>query len=156
MMKSYSELIRLPTFEERFAYLKIAGIVGEDTFGYDRYLNQDFYRSSEWRSFRDQIIVRDNGCDMGLSDYPILDFVRKVDSRSQIVYKSKVIIHHINPLTKEDILFHTNLLFDPENVICVSDRTHKAIHYGDLDSAKPNTFVERTPFDTCPWKKGAV
>lgn len=156
MMKSYSELIRLPTFEERFAYLKIAGIVGEDTFGYDRYLNQDFYRSSEWRSFRDQIIVRDNGCDMGLSDYPILDFVRKVDSRSQIVYKSKVIIHHINPLTKEDILFHTNLLFDPENVICVSDRTHKAIHYGDLDSAKPKTFVERTPFDTCPWKKGAV
>lgn len=156
MMKSYSELIRLPTFEERFAYLKIAGIVGEDTFGYDRYLNQDFYRSSEWRSFRDQIIVRDNGCDMGLSDYPILDFVRKVDSRSQIVYKSKVIIHHINPLTKEDILLHTNLLFDPENVICVSDRTHKAIHYGDLDSAKPKTFVERTPFDTCPWKKGAV
>lgn len=155
-MKSYSELIRLPSFEERFAYLKIAGIVGEDTFGYDRYLNQDFYRSSEWRSFRDQIIVRDNGCDMGLSDYPILDFVRKVDSRSQIVYKSKVIIHHINPLTKEDILLHTNLLFDPENVICVSDRTHKAIHYGDLDSAKPKTFVERIPFDTCPWKKGAV
>lgn len=155
MIRSYSELIRLPTFAERFEYLRLSGRVGEDTFGYDRFLNQDFYQGSEWRAFRDSIIVRDNGCDMGLDDYPITDYVRKIDSNSQIVYKSKIIVHHINPLTKEDILSHSSSLFDPENVICVSDRTHKAIHYGDLNSAKPKIFVERTPFDTCPWKKGA-
>lgn len=155
IIRTYSELIRLPTFEERFNYLRLSGRVGEDTFGYDRFLNQDFYRSAEWRAFRDSIIVRDNGCDMGLADYPITDYICKVDSKSQIIYKAKITIHHINPLTKEDILGHTSALFDPENVICVSDKTHKAIHYGDLNSAKLKTFVERTPFDTCPWKKGA-
>ena len=138
MTKTYSELIRFSTFEDRFNYLKIAGRVGEDTFGYDRFLNQDFYRSAEWKKFRDEIVVRDHGCDMGLED----------------IYKVKIIIHHINPLRKEDILGHTSLLFDPENVICVSDKTHKAIHYGSLNSALPPIFAERTPFDTCPWKKG--
>lgn len=156
MIKTYSELIRLSTFEERFAYLKIAGRVGEDTFGYDRFLNQDFYQSTEWRNFRDRIIVRDGGCDMGLSDYPITDYIRKIDSRSNIIYKARIIIHHINPITKDDILCHSDCLFDPENVICVSDRTHKAIHYGDLNTAKPKEFVERSPNDTCPWKKGAM
>lgn len=154
MIKTYSELIRLSTFEDRFNYLKIAGCVGQDTFGYDRFLNQNFYRSKEWKAFRDQIIVRDNGCDMGLEDYPITDLTYRIDANSKIVYKVKIIIHHINPLTKNDILNHTNSLFDPENVICVSDKTHKAIHYGSLETAKPASFLERTPFDTCPWKKG--
>lgn len=156
MTKTYSELIRLSTFEERFNYLKIAGRVGEDTFGYDRFLNQDFYRSAEWKSFRDRIIIRDNGCDMGLNDYPITDLTYRLDANSKIIYKVKIIVHHINPLRKEDILGHTSLLFDPENVICVSDKTHKAIHYGSLESAKPASFSERTPFDTCPWKKGVT
>lgn len=151
MIRRYSELIQYSTFDDRFNYLKLWGKVGADTFGFDRYLNQDFYRSSEWRRFRDSIIVRDGGCDMGLLDYPITDwFIKK-----GIAIRPKIIIHHLNPLTKDDILQHTDALFDPENVICVSDRTHKAIHYGDLDSAKPKEFVERTPFDTCPWRKGA-
>lgn len=152
MIRRYSELIRYATFDDRFNYLKLWGKVGVDTFGFDRYLNQDFYRSSEWRRFRDQIIVRDGGCDLGLAECPITDWI----IRDGIAIRPKVIIHHLNPLTKEDILQHTDALFDPENVICVSDRTHKAIHYGDLDLAKPKEFVERTPFDTCPWRKGVI
>ena len=151
-MKRYSELIRYSSFEDRFNYLKLSGRVGEDTFGFDRYLNQDFYQSSEWRRFRDSIIVRDEGCDMGLRDFPITDWI----IRNGITSRPKIIIHHINPLTKDDIICHSDSLLDPENVICVSDRTHKAIHYGDLELAKPKEFVERTPFDTCPWRKGAM
>lgn len=151
-MKRYSELIRYSSFEDRFNYLKLSGRVGEDTFGFDRYLNQDFYQSSEWRRFRDSIIVRDEGCDMGLRDFPITDWI----IRNGITIRPKIIIHHINPLTKDDIICHSDSLLDPENVICVSDRTHKAIHYGDLEFAKPKEFVERTPFDTCPWRKGAM
>lgn len=150
--KRYSELIRIASFDDRFNYLKVWGKVGGDTFGFDRYLNQDFYQSVEWRRFRDSIIVRDGGCDMALEDYPITDWI----IRSGAAIRPRIIIHHLNPLTKEDILGHTDALFDPENVVCVSYRTHNAIHYGDLESAKPKTFAERTPFDTCPWKKGAI
>lgn len=150
-MKRYSELIQYSSFDDRFNYLKLSGRIGEDTFGFDRYLNQDFYQSSEWRRFRDKIIIRDEGCEMGLRDFPITDWI----IRNGIIIRPKIIVHHINPLSKDDILAHSDLLFDPENVICVSDLTHKAIHYGDLELAKPKEFRERTPFDTCPWRKGA-
>ena len=114
-MKSYSELVRLSTYEDRLSYLKENGLVGEDTFGFDRYLNQNLYKSTEWQRARNYVILRDNGCDVGLDDYPI---------------PSKVYVHHINPIAKEDILNHADCLFDPENLICVSHETHNLIHYG--------------------------
>ena len=137
-MKSYSEMCRGGTFEERLKYLQLHGEVGKDTFGFDRYLNQDFYRSAEWRQFRNRIIVRDGGCDLGCKDHPILD----VTASSGRKTPARITIHHINPLTKEDILEHREALFDPENVISVSDATHRAIHYGD-DSALRPTYEER-------------
>lgn len=133
--RCYSELILLPTFEERFEYLKLSGNVGTTTFGYDRYLNQVLYRSKKWRSFRNSILIRDEGCDLGLPDYPI----RKI-----------VIVHHMNPLTPEDVENERGCIFDPENVICVSHYTHEAIHYGDK-SLLPVVPPERTPGDTCLW-----
>lgn len=147
-MKSYSEMCRCGTFEERLKYLQLHGTVGKDTFGFDRYLNQDFYRSKEWRQFRDRIIVRDGGCDLGCKDHPIAD----ITASGGKVSRARITIHHINPLTKEDILEHREALFDPENVISVSDATHKAIHYGDESALKP-TYEERRPGDTCPWRK---
>lgn len=131
-MKSYSELCRLGTFEDRLGYLQLHGEVGKDTFGFDRYLNQDFYRSKEWRQFRDRIIVRDGGCDLGCKDHPIADIAVSGGKMS----RARITIHHINPLTKEDILEHREALFDPENVISVSDATHKTIHYGTGDGPK--------------------
>lgn len=136
MMKSYSELIRIPSFEERFRYLKINGIVGEETFGCDRYLNQIFYKSEEWKRIRRRVIIRDNGCDLAWEEYEI---------------KGIIIIHHINPITKEDILNRSSKLFDLENLICTSVNTHKAIHYGN-EEMLPKKIVERTMNDTCPWK----
>lgn len=136
MMKSYSELIRIPSFEERFRYLKINGIVGEETFGCDRYLNQIFYKSEEWKRIRRRVIIRDNGCDLAWEEYEI---------------KGIIIIHHINPITKEDILNRSSKLFDLENLICTSINTHKAIHYGN-EEMLPKKIVERTMNDTCPWK----
>lgn len=136
MMKSYSELIRIPSFEERFRYLKINGIVGEETFGCDRYLNQIFYKSEEWKRIRRRVIIRDNGCDLAWKEYEI---------------KGIIIIHHINPITKEDILNKSSKLFDLENLICTSVNTHKAIHYGN-EEMLPKKIVERTMNDTCPWK----
>ena len=135
-IKSYSELMLIPTFIERYRYLRIGGTIGEETFGFDRYLNQKFYTSDEWRNFRRDIIVRDMGCDIGIDDREI---------------QGRIIIHHINPITINDILRRSEKLLDPENVICVSDITHKAIHYGDesLLIAEP---IERSAFDTCPWK----
>lgn len=135
--KSYSELIRLPTFLERYRYLKIGGRIGEDTFGYDRYLNQTLYRSVEWKRFRREIIVRDEGCDLGCEGYEI--------------YRN-ILVHHINPITIDDVLNRDLKIFDPENVICVSHNTHNAIHYGgeNLLITEP---VIRKPNDTCPWKK---
>lgn len=136
MMKSYSELIRIPSFEERFQYLRINGIVGEETFGCDRYLNQIFYKSEEWKRIRRRVIIRDNGCDLAWDEYEI---------------KGIIIIHHINPITKEDILDRSSKLFDLENLICTSVNTHKAIHYGN-EEMLPKKIVERTMNDTCPWK----
>lgn len=137
MNKTHSELIRLPTFLERYRYLKIGGRVGEDTFGYDRYLNQILYRSIEWKNFRREIIVRDNGCDLGCEGYEIY---------------GKVLVHHINPITIREIHNRDRKIFDPENVICVSHNTHNAIHYGDETLLITEPIV-RAPNDTCPWKR---
>lgn len=136
LLKSYRNLILLPTLEERYNYLKLTGQVGEATFGFDRYLNQEFYTSREWRQFRYKMIARDEGCDMGLLDYPI---------------GGRVILHHINPLSIEDFENSSDLLFDPDNVICVSEATHNAIHFGDA-SLLPADPILRTPNDTIPWR----
>ena len=135
-IRTYSELIRLPTFEERFDYLRLDGVVGKDTFGFDRYLNQQFYRSSEWRRVRDQVILRDCGCDLGIEGYEI---------------PSRVLIHHMNPISIEDLQSMSDLLMNPEYLICVSHRTHNAIHYGD-ESVIVTTPIERSQNDTCPWR----
>lgn len=136
IIRTYSELIQLKTFEERFEYLKLDGTVGESTFGFDRYLNQMFYTSIEWRNFRRDIILRDNGCDLAISG---LDIV------------GKIFIHHLNPLTKEDILNRTEYLMNPEFVVCASKLTHDAIHYGD-SNLLPKGPIERKRNDTCPWR----
>lgn len=134
--KTYSELIRLSTFEDRFRYLMIRGSVGKDTFGADRYFNQKFYKSGEWRRIRDQVITRDLGCDLGIKGREIF---------------GQIIVHHMNPFLMEDLAGDNAMdLLDPEYLICVSDSTHKAIHYGD-ESFLPEIFVERRPNDTCPW-----
>lgn len=134
MIRTYSELIRLPTFKERFDYLSIKGAVGKETFGYDRYLNQRFYTSKEWQQLRTNVIARDLGCDLGLSGYEI---------------GGKIIVHHMNPILPGDIIHSSEYLMDPEYLICVSAATHNAIHYGEDIVESP---VERTKNDTCPWK----
>lgn len=136
MSRSYSELVRLQTFEERFDYLKFSAKVGEKTFGYERYLNQMFYGTPEWRAFRREAIIRDNGCDLGLEGYDIPD---------------RIEVHHINPITAEMIENNDPCLMDLENVICTSSRTHKAIHYGNKNLL-PKLPIERRPNDTCPWR----
>ena len=133
----YSDLIQLPTFIQRYRYLKIGGIVGEETFGYDRYLNQILYRSPEWKRFRRDIIIRDEACDLACEGYEIV---------------GKILIHHINPITVRDIEMRDPKIFDPENVISVTLNTHNAIHYGD-ESLLITEPLERTPYDTCPWKR---
>lgn len=135
-LRTYSELVTLPTFEERFRYLKLDGEVGKETFGFDRYLNQLFYKSPEWKSVRNQIIIRDGGCDLGIQGREIY---------------GRILIHHMNSLTVDNILKRSDLLLNPEYLICTIKRTHDAIHYGDemLLMAEP---VERTKNDTCPWK----
>ena len=135
-IKTYSELILLPTFEERFRYLKLNGRIGEETFGLDRYLNQIFYTSDEWRKVRRDVIVRDNGCDLGVLDREIHGLIT---------------VHHLNPISVEDILNRTEILLNPEYLICVSDLTHKAIHYGD-ERLLITAPVERRPNDMCPWR----
>lgn len=135
-IKTYSELILLPTFEERFEYLKLRGSVGRDTFGHDRYLNQIFYTSKEWKRLRDEIIIRDNGCDLGIEGREI---------------GGKIYIHHLNPLGANDILTRSEYLMNPEYLICVSFETHNAIHYGDINLL-PRDPIERKPNDTCPWR----
>lgn len=136
-IKTYSELISLPTFKERFEYLKIGGLIGEETFGYDRYLNQILYRSDEWRKFRRDIIIRDDGKDLACEDYEV---------------GLRAIVHHINPITVEDVLNRDPKIFDPENVITTSLNTHNAIHYGD-ESLLILEPIERSMNDTCPWKR---
>lgn len=139
--KCYSSLILLPTFEERFYYLKLDGFVGSETFGSARYINQDFYRGKIWRDFRHHIIVRDNGCDLAHKDHPF------TNSKSDVVH-----IHHINPLTLEELMDDFLHALDEENVILTSSETHRAIHYGSSDYLKTFEFATRTPNDTCPWK----
>ena len=134
--RRYSELKALKTFQERFNYLKLNSSVGLDTFGFDRYLNQSFYRSLEWKRLRDEIIIRDNGCDLGLPGYEIFD---------------KIYIHHMNPISQSDILDRSPILMDPEYLICVSRRTHNALHYGTKDIL-PMEPIVRSRNDTCPWK----
>ena len=136
-IRTYSELSKIPGYEDRFEYLKLQGFVGEETFGYDRYLNQDFYRSREWKRLRDYIITRDMGCDMGVDGWEIA---------------GRIVIHHMNPVEAIDIIHSSDYLLDPEFLICVSHNTHNAIHYGDK-SLLILPPVERTKNDTCPWKK---
>lgn len=136
-IKTYSEAISIQTYLERFRYLQIGGKIGDETFGYDRYLNQTLYRTAEWKRFRREIIVRDNGCDLACDGYEIV---------------GNVLVHHINPITVKDIVRRDPKIFDPENVICVSLNTHNAIHYGD-ESLLMLGPIERTKNDTCPWKR---
>jgi len=135
MVRTFTELQKLKSFDERFEYLRLNGSVGRSTFGFDRYLNQILYRSRRWSRIRDKVIIRDNGCDLGLEDYPIIDHI---------------VIHHMNPIRIKDIEENDNRIFDPEFLICVSYRTHQAIHYGDK-SLLPSIPIERRPNDTSPW-----
>jgi len=140
MIRSYSEMSNLTTFKDRFDYCKIGNGVCDQTFGYERYLNQVFYRSLEWKQIRQQVILRDDGCDLGCKDHPI---------------SGTIIIHHLNPLTVDDITGNTDYLMNPEYLVCVSMQTHNAIHYGVEDSVTlSREYIPRTPNDTCPWEKG--
>ena len=141
MVKTYSELIKLNTLEERYEYLKISSMIGIETFGHDRYLNQMFYSSDIWKEFRSRIILRDNGCELGLEGYEI---------------GGKIYIHHLNPICVEDVLEKRPCILDPDNAVCVSLDMHNAIHYGkdfSLLNLTKYSFNQRTPNDTCPWKK---
>lgn len=135
MIKTYSELRRIESFEDRFRYLALRGEVGRSTFGFDRYINQKFYTSSEWRHIRNQIIVRDNGCDLGVAGYEIHD---------------RIYIHHLKPMTIVDIRYADESMLDPNNLISTTHQTHNAIHYGD-ERLLPRPFVERKPGDTKAW-----
>lgn len=137
MIRNYSELITLRTFKERFEYLKLDGVVGEETFGFDRYMNQIFYKSNEWASVRREVIIRDNGCDLGVDGYEI---------------HGKILIHHMNPINLSDIIHKTDELLNPDYLITTVLSTHNAIHYGDA-SLLPALPIERRANDTCPWKR---
>jgi len=135
-MKTYSEMIRLASFEERFRYLQLKGTVGKDTFGFDRYLNQILYHDAAWKRIRNEVIMRDDGCDLSMPDRPIA---------------GQIFVHHIEPITKQNVLDRSPVLFDLNNLVCCSKATHDAIHFGDetLLTLMP---AERRPNDTCPWK----
>lgn len=137
MIRTYTELIQLPTFKERYDYLRLGAIVGQDTFGFDRYLNQKFYHSKEWQQIRRDVIIRDEGRDLAMPGYEI---------------QNGIYIHHMNPITVQDINDVTNFLLNPEYLVCVTQQTHNAIHYGDA-SLLPQLPVERRPNDTCPWRQ---
>ena len=137
-IRTYSELSKLKTFRERYEYLKLDGTVGEETFGFDRYINQMFYKSEEWKRIRNYVITRDNGCDLGIQDRKIIDSV--------------ILVHHMNPITKEDIINKNEILLDPEYLITTIKPTHDAIHYGD-ESLLAEDLVIRSKNDTCPWKR---
>ena len=141
MKKTYTELIQIPDFEGRINYLKTYGSVAKETFGYDCYLNQMLYRLPEWKRVRRQVIIRDKCCDLAHPDHEIHPYGRK----------KVVIVHHINPITKEDILERTDLVLSMDNLVTVSHETHELIHYGYAED-KPPIFAERTPNDTCPWR----
>jgi hypothetical protein len=135
-IKTYSELITIPTFVERFRYLKLGGVIGEETFGFDRYLNQMLYKSQRWISTRDYVIIRDNGCDLAMEGHDI---------------RGKILVHHMNPITIDDILHERDCVFDPEFLISTMLSTHNAIHYGD-ESLLVVAPIERRQNDTCPWR----
>lgn len=135
-VKCYTELSRLTTFEERYSYLRLDGVVGKETFGFERYLNQVFYRSKEWKAVRDLVIIRDCGCDLGVPGYEI---------------HGHILVHHLNPISVEDIERRTLTLLNPEYLICTTHNTHNAIHYGDADLLIKGP-VQRTKNDTCPWR----
>ena len=136
IIRTYSELITLPTFEDRYRYLQLNGAVGEDTFGFDRYINQQFYRSKEWQRIRDEVIIRDNACDLGMEGYEI---------------HGRIYVHHMNPIMVRDIKSNSDYLMNPEFLICTTHRTHNAIHYGD-ENLLAKAPIERTKNDTCPWR----
>lgn len=136
-VRTYTELSRLSTFLERYEYLKLDGNVGKTTFGYDRWFNQLFYHSAEWKSVRNEVVVRDNGCDLGVEGYEIHD---------------RVYIHHMNPILLKDIEERSDILLNPEYLITTTFKTHNAIHYGDSDLLTLDPVI-RTPNDTCPWKR---
>ena len=136
MIRTYSELITLPTFEERFEYLRLGGKVGAETFGFDRYLNQIFYKSDKWLSVRDKVIIRDNGCDLGIEGREIY---------------GRILVHHMNPITMDDIVNHSSWILDPEYLITTVKNTHDAIHYSD-ENLLIKDPIERRKNDTCPWR----
>lgn len=135
-IRTYNEMILLPTFEERYEYLRLGGMVGEETFGFDRYFNQAFYKSKEWLHARQEAIIRDNGCDLAIPDRRIFDHI---------------IVHHLNPITLSQLEEGGPELFDLRYLVCVSHNTHNAIHYGDDRLLVKSTITERRPGDTCPW-----
>ena len=137
-IRTYTELMKLYTFEERFRYLKLVARVGEETFGFERYLNQQFYHSQEWKSIRNQIIIRDNACDLGIPGREM---------------NKGIIIHHMNPITKDDLIHQSDFLLNPDYLICVSKKTHLAIHYGDESILFNDVTIERSKNDTCPWRR---
>jgi len=136
MIRTYSGLSRLNTFKDRYQYLKLNGAVGEETFGFDRFINQNFYKSPEWKTVRDFVIIRDNGCDLGVEGYEI---------------RGKIFIHHMNPILPKDIETRSEFLLDPEYLISTTHPTHNAIHYGD-ESLLIQIPIERSKNDTCPWR----
>lgn len=136
MIRCYKDLSRLESFMERYQYLKIHGKVGEETFGLDRYINQSLYKSQRWKNIRSQVIIRDNGCDLGVDGHEIDRYI---------------VVHHMNPITLEDIEEERDIVFDPEYLICCTSRTHQAIHFGD-EGLLPKDYVERRPNDTCLWR----
>lgn len=136
-IRTYSELITIPTFEERYRYLRLGGRVGEDTFGFDRWINQTFYKSKEWLAVRDYVITRDMGCNLAMPDREIY---------------GRILVHHMNPIRVEDIVQRSDYLLNPEYLICVDKITHDAIHYGD-EGLLIITPPERTKNDTCPWRR---
>lgn len=139
LIRTYTELMKLPTYLERYRYLRLGGEVGRETFGWERYLNQHFYNSHEWREFRRSIILRDHGCDLADLDHPFAN-------------GELIMIHHMNPIDTHDIVDQTEFLMNPEYVISCRKLTHDAIHYGDENLILPREYVARTPNDTCPWK----
>lgn len=136
MIRCYSDLVKLKTIEERFDYLKVHSRIGEDTFGFDRWLNQELYRTPKWRSTRREVILRDNGNDLGIDGYAI---------------GGVIVVHHMNPISERDIIDKNPEIFDPEYLISCSDLTHKAIHYGD-SALLPKKYIPRKPNDTIPWR----
>ena len=136
-IRTYTELSKLDNLEDRFNYLKINGIVGDDTFGFDRYINQKFYQSKEWKNTRNYVIARDMGNNMGLPNNEI---------------NGKIYVHHMNTINVDDIKNSSDYLLNPEYLVCVSEDTHNAIHYGDISLIKKNDILDRKPNDTCPWK----